>query len=222
MKHRPAAQTWRRFASATAMAALVAGAAVFAAGCGSGGDSSESTVATHPAQGGDRSTTTTAPGPASDKTKPGNPQAKFGNPPGSAGQAGVQPPAAFAKVRTCLEQHGVKLPVGGRGEALSQRARRNMATKLRTALQQCRGELPKNPPELSAHQRQRARQAAAQQLQRVQAFRACMGRHGFGPEAQGKAQKGDVHKAFAQCGSDLNLQSPRQGDAAQRRRGAGD
>jgi hypothetical protein len=231
MKHWPAAQTWRRFAIATASAALLAGSAVLAAGCGSGGDSSQSTVATHPAQGGDRSTTTTTPGPAPDKPKSGNPPTESGNPPGSAGQAGVQPPAAFAKVRTCLEQHGVKLPppgAGGGSEAPgSAKDRRNLITKLRSAFQKCRSELPTNPPanppQVTAAQRQRARQAAAQQLQRVQAFRACMGRHGFGPEAQGKAQQGDVHKAFAQCGSDLHLQSQGQGDAGSRtQRGSGD
>jgi hypothetical protein len=77
--------------------------------------------------------------------------------------------------------------------------------KLRSTIDKCSRELPQSrkagsgPAPKPQDLRQRAQRAAARQARRLEAFRACMGRHGFGPEADRDTERGDLRKAFAEC-----------------------
>jgi hypothetical protein len=185
---------------ARAVATLVLGAAVLALGCGGGSDDDTTSDRGPAAEG-------AAEGPGKDAGRERGGQGDRRRGPG-APQGGTGPfSKRRAAVRDCLERHGVELPArgGDQGEAGDVLARIN---ELRSAAQKCREELPKGlqaggaPPRQFRQFQRRARRNAARQARGFAEFRACMGRHGFGPEADegGNAPRGDLRKAFKRCG----------------------
>jgi hypothetical protein len=195
MRCQRAARTRRLFAGAIATLAL--GAAVLAPGCGS--DSEDTTSDGGPAGAGVEGVAGNDGGSGGARRgdgERGTDRAQQGGP--------AQVPEAWAALRSCLARHGVRPPEGGDRAAAGGDLPARL-DELRSAMRKCRGELPKSPqagggsaPQLRQWRR-RADRAAARQARRVEAFRACMGRHGFGPEADGNPRRGDLRKAFAQC-----------------------
>ena len=201
MRGRPAARSWRRLARAAALAGLGGVvAAGLAAGCGGGGGdgtTGQSSVATR--------STTLGTAPSTQGADKGAANTGAGEAPKSGG--GAPPTAALTSYSACLQRHGATLPTPGGSDAQLPRLGRGKLKstlgKFQAAAQACRGQLPEHAPPGMKHDLQRAGQSAADQLQRVDAFRACMGRHGFGPDARGNAPQGDVGSAFADCRSEL-------------------
>jgi hypothetical protein len=169
---------------ARAIATLALGAAVLALGCGGG--SEDTTSDQGPAAAG-------VAGGAGNHARPregarGDDRARGAD---TAPQGGAAP---FAKrraaLRACLGRHGVTPPAPG-GDGTPGENLRARLDQLRSAMRKCPEELSKSPQAGSG--------SAARLARRVEAFRACMRRHGFGPEAKGNAQRGDLGKAFAEC-----------------------
>jgi hypothetical protein len=172
---------------------LALGAAMIALGCGGGGEDTTSDAGT------------AAAGSTGDAgSDVGSGQGHPGRGTAGAPQGGPELSKSRAAFRSCLERHGVSLPARpGAGDVLAR------LDELRSAGRKCREELQKSPQAGSGSApqvrqwRRRAQREAASQARRFAAFRACMGRHGFGPEAEGNAQSGDVREAFARCREEL-------------------
>ena len=182
---------------AAIVAALLAIVAL-AAGCGGDGED-ETPVAGDRAPDAERPTTGGS-GAAPDGGEPGKPE----RPKGGNGGPG---PTARADFGACLRRNGVTEPSAPDGAEEAKpfgTGRDGGLEKLRSAVRECRGEVPKRSSPITERERKRARQAAAQRAERVREFRECMGRYGFGPEAQSDAQRGDAGDAFAECGDELS------------------
>lgn len=164
------------------MGMLALGAAVLALGCG-GGSEDDTTSDRGPAAAG----ATGGPG-----KQDGPARARRGNRAGGTERAQQGGPAGapkeWAPLRACLRRHGVKRPARGDDRDPAGDLRASL-DELRSAVQKCREELPES--------RQAGGGSAPQP--RVEAFRACMGRQGFGPDAEGNTQPGDIRRALARC-----------------------
>ena len=187
MKARPKAHSSARFAGgalALVVAILIGGLLM---GCGGGDDSSTTTVST----------------PAGDTSAAGSGESGTGSKAPSAAEVKAQ----LADYQACLEEHGASpdsLPTpdakGNPFDSGSKQLQEGLA-KLREAAGACREKLPKDAPSVdgSSPDLGKLRDSADQQLQGIQAFRDCMGQHGYGPEANGTKPSGDLRQAFSDC-----------------------
>jgi hypothetical protein len=114
---------------------------------------------------------------------------------------------ALAGYRACLERHGVtpgslSVPSGKSNplDSIDEDLQEKLE-KLRRAAATCRGQLPEDvqPGAASKPDLDKLRGDAEATVRQVQAFRACMGRHGYGPEADGTKPTGDLTQAFSDC-----------------------
>ena len=158
-------------------------------GCG-GGDDSTTSASTTP------STTTSTPAGAAP-----------GQQPPDKTPSTVEAKKALAGFHACLERHGASpgsLPVpSGKSNPLDSidKDLQEKLAKVQQAAAACRGQLPKDV-QLGASSKpdlDKLRGDAEAKVRQVQVFRACMGRHGYGPEADGTKPTGDLTQAFSDC-----------------------
>lgn len=145
-------------------------------------------------------------------TTPTTTSTTAGAPPDDSDQQSETPSAAevreaTAGYRACLEERGaspgsLSAPSGESNsfDSIDEDLQKELG-KLREAAAACRGKLPRDV-QLGAESKadlEKLRGDAEARFTAVEAFRACMGRHGFGPEAGAREPTGDLGQAFSEC-----------------------
>lgn len=121
--------------------------------------------------------------------------------------AAAEVKAKIAGYRSCLERQGAKpgsLPApSGNSDGLGSLPKdvQERIAKLRQAAAACGDRLPKGAPigDDPGSGLRKLREDAKQRFKGVQTFRDCMGRHGYGPTANGTKPSGSLKQAFDDC-----------------------